>query len=308
MGDLLDTPPPIFVVGLPRSATTWLGQLIGSHPDIAYSNEPDMILEGDYPFTTDEEHSAACRAHLASLLKVRHPRAMGHRPVFPKSYRSAPAHLIRKAILLSLKAAGTLLPALGNTAIPDLCDMVGVQRVIKSVSMLGRARAWNAAAPNAQWVLILRHPCGHAHSTRRGQASGRLGPHIPLGFEVCPVAARYGITRARLEQMTESERIAWRWAILNENAMEHLEGAHIISHDVLCAEPLPELKQLIHALGISWHSQIESFLSQSTARDGSYFQPTRLPQNAARGWRDSFEEQDEVLAAIADTRALALFT
>jgi len=154
----------------------------------------------------------------------------------------------------------------------------------------------------------LRHPCGHAHSTRRGQASGLLPGKIPLGFEECPVAKKYGVTRALLEEMTESERLAWRWAILNENAMELLDGVHIVSHDVLAADPIGESKRLFSDLGLAWHPQVEGFLASSTSKDGSYFRPTRLPLKAANSWRDSFDEQDEVLNAIADTRAMKLFS
>ena len=308
MGDILSETPLFFVVGLPRSATSWLGQIVGSHPDVAYLNEPDVVLEGDYPFTTDEEHPEECHAHLSALLDVRHSRATGHRPILPKSYRGPIAHAVRKALLFGVKAGGSLFPPLRGAAIPDLCDMRGVPRVIKSVSMLGRARAWNTAAPHAQWILILRHPCGQAHSTRRGQESGLLHGSIPLGFEECPVAAKYDITRARLEEMTESQRLAWRWAILNENAMDLLDGVHVVSHDVLAADPVGGSKQLLEKLGLSWHPLVEGFLSSSTTKEGSYFRPYRLPLQAAHGWRDAFDEQDEVLDAISETRAMALFS
>jgi hypothetical protein len=306
MSDALKETPLTFVVGLPRSATSWLGQILGSHPDHAYLNEPDVVLKGEYPHTSDEEHPEA-REHIESLIELRHPRAAGHRPVLPKSYRGPIAHRTRQAIIYGLKACERFIPALQDTSIPALCDMHGVPRVIKSVSMLGRARAWNAAVPHAKWVLILRHPCGHAHSTRRGQASGLLPGNIPLGFEECPVAAKYDITRERLEKMTEAERLAWRWAILNENAMDCLEDVHTVSHDVLAADPIGESKKLFKELEIPWHSQVETFLSSSTAKDGSYFRPTRIPLKAANSWRESFEEQDEVLNAIAETRAMQLF-
>ena len=66
MSDALKETPLTFVVGLPRSATSWLGQILGSHPDHAYLNEPDVVLRGDYPHTSDEEHPEA-RAHLSLI-------------------------------------------------------------------------------------------------------------------------------------------------------------------------------------------------------------------------------------------------
>lgn len=122
------------------------------------------------------------------------------------------------------------------------------------------------------------------------------------------MAAKYDITRARLEEMTESQRLAWRWAILNENAMDLLDGVHVVSHDVLAADPVGGSKQLLEKLGLSWHPLVEGFLSSSTAKEGSYFRPYRLPLQAAHGWRDAFDEQDEVLDAISETRAMALFS
>ena len=67
-------------------------------------------------------------------------------------------------------------------------------------------------------------------------------------------------------------------------------------------------KQLLEKLGLSWHPLVEGFLSSSTAKEGSYFRPYRLPLQAAHGWRDAFDEQDEVLDAISETRAMELFS
>jgi hypothetical protein len=83
---------PILLLGSPRSGTTWLGKILDSHPDVFYLHEPDTVQRSaDLPYLLEAEdiepHRAAAADYLASLGRVRQPKAAASLPVFPKRYR-----------------------------------------------------------------------------------------------------------------------------------------------------------------------------------------------------------------------------
>lgn len=299
--------PTIFVVGSPRSGTSWLGNIFDSHPETLYLMEPDTVNRGDYPFTSDRIFREEAGRHIAELSRVRNLKVVGSRPIFPKDFRSWPLHKVRAGLLYGLKSAERILPRLSSASVGDFADVGNASLVIKSVSMLGRSASWAAASPSSKFVHLIRHPCGHTYSVLRGQISGKLEPRIALGFEECSVGQKYGIDRSALEKMPEALRIAWRWAILNEKAMEDLSGSLIISYEKLCEDSLHVCQALFQQVGLKWSAQTGSYLQESASRDGGYFETSRDPFVAANAWKGRLEESDLILEAISHTGAMDLF-
>lgn len=295
-----------FLIGSPRSGTSWLGNIFDSHPDVLFRMEPDTVLRGDYPSTFDSGYEAEAASHLEQLLGCRTLKVNGSRPVFRKRYLNPIAFQTRRACIYSFKVAEKVLPIAGNMSVPDFTSFQNTRVVIKSVSMMGRASAWDHFS-GAQFVHIIRHPCGHIHSVLRGQKEGHLAGRIPLGFEVCKVAKKYGITREKLEAMDEVERLAWRWAILNEKAIQDLSEGYVQTYEALCADPVGEAKAILTFAGLSWEPQVEAYINDSTSGDGSYFQTRRSPLDAAMSWQKNFDYVNRVISAIGDTKAFELF-
>lgn len=302
-----EVPKDIIVVGSPRSGTTWIGSIFDSHPDTFFLMEPDTIDRGDYPHTSDRVFLAEARKHYLEMSKLRASKVVGNRPFFPKSYRSAWLANMRVAAIYGVKGLERLIGRPIAIPVPDFGKVEEARLVIKSVSMLGRSASWRAAMPYAEFVHVIRHPCGHVDSVLRGQKGHKLADGIPLGFSDCSVAKKYGITQADLRTMPEHLRVAWRWAVLNEKAMEEIDGAHLLVYDDFCADPLTETERLFQELGLSWSDQTRIYLEESTSSDGSYFETKRLPLSAAMAWKTQFAFADDVLSALAGTKALALF-
>lgn len=316
----------VFVLGAPRSGTTWIAKILDSHPDVLYRHEPDIALR-DYSFPTLCEsaeipaHRAAARAHLERLLAVRTLRATGSRPVFRKSWQGAGAHLARLGLLLLLQGMVRFPPARDlarRVAIPDFGDWrchPELRVVLKSVSALGRAGLYTAAAPRARFVLILRHPCGQVDSMLRGKSlakfEGTLRAGNALGLET---ARQHGLARDRFEALPPAEQFAWDWTLLNQLALEQMHAApwlKILRYEDVCAAPLEMAEELLAFAGLSWNSQTERFLGDSTTYRGrdSYYQIYRTSHEAARRWRQrlSPEVQRAILAIALRTEAGRLY-
>jgi sulfotransferase family protein len=297
----------IFLLGSPRSGTSWLGNIFDSHPDTLYRHEPDTISRGDYPVISDKVFLAEATQHLSTLPHVRNIKAAGSRPVFRKAYLSYRQWLVRKSIIYAAKGLGAYVPAAAQIHVPDFVDVDECQVTIKSVSLLGRVKSISKVFPDARFVLIVRHPCGHIDSILRGRSQGFLPSEIPLGFTDLDLARHYGIDRADLESAAPHIRAAWRWAILNENAMRELPNLEIVVYEELCQDALKVTTSLFEKVGLSISTQTEAFILQSTASDGTYFQTFRDPMKAANRWKSQFEQIDEVIEAIGHTKPYDLF-
>ena len=59
----------IFVFGMPRSGTSWLGKIFDSHPDVVFRHEPDIDFRNTsipwYPEET-EPYLDEARAYIAN--------------------------------------------------------------------------------------------------------------------------------------------------------------------------------------------------------------------------------------------------
>ncbi|MGH7100447.1 MAG: sulfotransferase, partial [Stellaceae bacterium] len=168
----------VFILGAPRSGTSWLGKLFDSHPAVLYRHEPDAVLRPTgLPWLCSAKdiphHVDAMRGYVTRLMSVRQLKASGTRPVFAKPFQPFAAPLVRRALAFGLRGAESLMPRAvwpKRVAIPDLIrgDAAGLTYVIKSVSLLGNAALLARALPKSRIIAIFRHPCGQVASQKRG--------------------------------------------------------------------------------------------------------------------------------------------
>jgi len=323
----------LFIVGMPRSGTTWLAKIVDSHPDVMYRHEPDSIIRPSYlpPFCRGavvDEYLSAAQHYLDSILAVRTPKVVGSMPIFAKSYLGPVAQGGRKAIILAAKAAGRFAPLkeVSNAIrIPDFAT-VGSGRlklVIKSIGALGHLNLFLKARPDAKAVVIVRHPCGHVASVLRGIALGKFGTDVPATQDEgiyrhlasTEEAAELDLTFERLMEMTPLERLTWRWAISNSKTMRDFEGdprVRVLRYEDACADPEGVARELIAFAGLEWNTQTERFLRQSIngEKDGEYYRIFRNPVQSAYKWKAEFAQEDigRILTIARKTPAGRLFT
>lgn len=316
-------PKPILLFGMPRSGTTWLGKVFDSHPCTLYRHEPDSggALDASMPLMpsvkdADRYRDAAAR-YVDSLRTNRSLRVTGKLPVFPKAYQSPLAAQGRQALLLGAKALSRWVDV---GAVPEFVRASYDGELFltwKSIESLGRLGVFARALPEARAIHILRHPCGYVASILGGEAAGLLPGAVPgsedygifrMLLDTAP-AKRRGLTLEHLRSLHPVERLAWRWLLSNEKALDDLDGlpnGYTVLYEDLCRNPLEGYRGLFEFSGLSWDGQTVDFIRDSTSNEKSaYFSVFKDPERAAAGWKHklSVEDQARVLAVVSGSRA-----
>ena len=306
----------ILVIGAPRSGTTWLGKLLDSSPDVLYRHEPDMLIQHALPRIASgaptPQECVQVRASLQAMVAARFFKSSGKVPIFRKAYRSPPAGILHASTIIGLhvaqKAAGdtrrlTRLPA------PDLvasraADQMTV--VLKSVSSLGRAKWLTASWPGMRVLLVLRDPFGQIASTLRGMVLGKF--ERPSLLHEClqtPQATRYGLDGAMFDRLPQVEQLAWHWVLMNEKAIEDLEGnadAMLVFYNDLVRNPQTWCEVIFAFCGLTITPQTSKFIRASTTshRPDRYYQVYKRSTNSLSKWRYqlTIEEQEMIRGVV----------
>jgi hypothetical protein len=303
---------PVFILGAPRSGTTWLAKIFDSHPDVLYRNEPDTVLhERRLPLLCPLEdigrYRDIARDYIERLLGVRTIKTAGSLPVFAKRYEWPLVHSLRLLWIYGLHVGAELPAAAGlakRLAIPDLIRPRGAPRiVVKSVNARGLARLFLEAVPACRIIFILRHPCGQIASVMRGLRSGEFAPPDRAEILRTEQARRFGLDAERFNRLAPSEQWAWHWAILNQKALDELSGSarvRLVRYEDLARRPEAEMRALFGFCDLSWDPATAAFLARSTTYSGKerYYRVMRNALAAAEKWRSELaeEEQQRIMA------------
>ncbi|MGN6514342.1 MAG: sulfotransferase family protein [Rhizomicrobium sp.] len=302
----------LFLLGAPRSGTTWLAKIFDSHPDVLYRHEPDTVLRNQHlpvlcPRGEVDSYRREARQYLLRLLNVRTQKSAGSLPTFPKSYNGPVSRAVRTAYIYAPRVLERLTGAKWprQIAIPDLVQSSERQPIVvmKSVSARGRARLFAEALPASRIIFILRHPCGQVASLVTGISKGKLEGDTRLR-EILSTeeAGQYGLTSDIFDALPLLEKCAWHWAILNQKAMNDLAGLDrvlTVRYEDLCRQPEEVARTMFGFARLPWSLQTQSFLQKSTTGSDTddYFKTTRDSLAAADKWRHelSVDEQERVL-------------
>jgi Sulfotransferase family len=281
-----------WILGSPRSGTTWLGKIFDSHPDVVYRNEPDGGLPSDtLPLPCRVEDLECYRdvasAYLNQLIDMRTLGSSGSLPVFRKSYQSPTAYGLRLGIvhglhLLNFATRGTRWQY--NKVVPEIIDRARCPQpiiVIKSVSAHSRARLFLEALPGSRIVIIIRHPCAHVVSILRGLALGKFGNQSLLQDLRRRIYVRRFVRRHQLSELVSAdqtqqpddlvEQLAWNWATLNQKMIDDLTGlcsVRIVRYEDLVKNPAAVARELFAFAGLTWNPQTAAFILKSTTFKG----------------------------------------
>ena len=291
----------VLLFGLPRSGTTWLGKIFDSHPRTIYRHEPDSVDRiGQLPLLIDDlapEDEEILRKYCREIPRNRALKVVGKSPVFPKDYLS-PGALVKYRLGIHASQVASRL----NLAIP----VMGVPKsagkecaiVWKSIESLGRLGALLQVLPQAKAIHIVRHPCGFVASVERGEANSRFydnsGASEDYGILEMLLRTRvgqsWGFSIADLRAMYPEERLAWRWAVFNDKALEDTQpvtNARTLAYEELCEAPMDMTRKLMGFADLGWSPQVERFVRASTTGMGesAYYSVFKNPKLAAWSWQ-----------------------
>jgi len=302
---MTNTPDRIaLVMGLGRSGTTFLAKLIDTAPEVLYRHEPDVLLKTDIPNICGRDqfdaHMPAAKDFVDAMAHCRHWRSSGTRPLFAKSYRSGPANLAYRMMILSSKAARRLhLPVADS--LPDLVgpDRGDVLYLIKSVSSLGRAGLFGKAVPHLAAVHIVRHPCAVYASLRAGMDKGLMRTKIRMKpLFAHHESAHYPFTLNAIADASFEEQIAYRWMLTNDKAAGDMVGSSAylqLRYEDLCTDVDRVSRNIFDHLGIKRGPQTQRFIDEITQassddqRQIGYFKVKRPITSAVDKWKSQLE-------------------
>lgn len=278
---------PIFILGSPRSGTTWLGKIFDSHPEVRYIHEPEIAFPPvDVPVFTPEggTYAADMQRYIDWWCRSWHPRSRASVPAFAKAY--ATGWHGRKAFIHTARAAYHVLDQwLRLPGVwPPLTDVQNGQPVIKGVNLLGRVPALLAACPEARIIHLVRNPCAQVASVLRGSDDNIAVSALPSST----YADKVGLTRQRLERADNVERAAWKWVCFNEDVLT-LDDRRIrtVPYEQIVHSTLECVSGLFAFAGLTFDDACQRFIMQERCGGGSRarYSLKRDPQAAVSGWR-----------------------
>lgn len=292
---------PIFLLGMPRSGTTWVAKVFDSHPGVSYRHEGesefDVHLELPlYPELDEaEELSPALRRivehKLAGHCSV---RTCGKRPLFPKQGDNALSGPVRELRMNISRVVERITgkPSVWRTKLGDR------RLVWKSVESPARLGVLLKVYPEARGVFILRDPCGYVASVLRGEKKMKFsGSQSMAESETVfrriletPYAQEIGLTLEDVFMMKKEARLSLFWNLLNQKTasdLKQLNNGRIIRYEDLCRDPMGNFKQLFEYCGLDWNPQTDAFVASSiSSEDDSYYSVFKDPMKAAYKWQE----------------------
>jgi hypothetical protein len=287
----------VLVAGLPRSGTTWVGEVLGRCAGARYLHEPDNHLVrpeawwakqglGPYPELRPGAVPPAGAGDYERLWSV----------AFDGGARPSPLY----AGLRILQRAGAARVS-GRLASRQRPRPSAGPLVVKSVHC-ARSLEWCAERFDPAVVIVERHPFGVIASWRK------LGWDDFLDAE--PAALRFATAALGVDppgrRASWLERAAWHYGLLSA----HLAAARrrhpewvVVRHERLCAGPEPAFRRLAARLGLSFGEEAARFLAASN-RPGDGYSTNRLWHDQVDGGRRRLSPAERALVEAA----LARFT
>lgn len=297
---------PILVVGIPRSGTTWTGEVLGHALRSQPLHEPDNEKEylhamaakrslGRFPALQPGDLAAGYyRFWREQIDRAGAPDAPWPRAQLWWSRRSPG---FREHVLTRIPGAVGLLTS--RVAAPPVSGSESVA-IIKSVHAVLALEWFAGCFPEVRIVVVLRHPAAVLNSWLQLRL-----PDMDRGLYRRQDVQRIYMTPWGLSPPPELRlhRAAWQVSLLTAavaDAVSRHPEWHVAVHEDLCGAPEREFAGLVEGLGTTWTSQAAQFLRASD-QEGSGFETHRRTAEQPTRWRRELStEARAVLTEVSD--------
>jgi hypothetical protein len=293
--------PPILLLGVARSGSTWIGQILGHAAEARYVHEPDNETHnpyalrakkglGRFPFLRPGDraprYEACWEGAFAGGEWPRRTR-LSRRGLVRQSYAAIEAwcdpgrrNPVPLEIIAALAAPGGSPPRYERPIVKSVHALLSAEWVI---------RRWHPVP-----VVVRRHPLNLVASWRRVSLGDKRGESAleytePVRAIMPPRAvAEFGAPGG--EPPPAEDRLAalaWRVGLLcsaREELIARLDQIVCVDHDELCRAPAEGLQSVAGRLGLEWTDACDRAL-QRAERPGEGFVTQRIAAEQPDRWR-----------------------
>jgi len=306
----------IFIVGFPRSGTTWFANLINSHPDTLYRHEilgrhfelfgPALFHKIKFDHGLSNEDYA--RAH---QILLRPTIGADKPPFFRKRFDRTSGGAFRSLSWLAARTIPILRPVYASMFTPRTTN--GISIVIKETRSSIDLESILSGLRINKFLVVIRHPYNVIASHLRGFKAGVM---IPTSIQMrrqswhylarIPYVNQSGLDESRFLSMSEIEFLAVMWRIQNEEFLR-IQSGHPTSRAFLYEDCVNDTRLVIDELygflGLQLASEVIKFALESTMPRTNrawlrtparfdYFSVSRRRRLESDGWRKTFTASD----------------
>ncbi|MGB7443736.1 MAG: sulfotransferase [Coleofasciculaceae cyanobacterium] len=259
--------PKIFLVGLPRTGTTWIASILNTADGIKYVNEP-----------FNYQNIPETEPHFMQYLL-----AEDQDTEFERHCRNAFAnHLTHPFVTFSLSSTYKRFGWFpGRVMVKDVHSFLALEWIARNIS------------PTI--VIIMRHPCAVAASWFRigGKNEKAIGQLLaqPRLFSDYLQPFEHVLNNAQTFWQKMGAYWGASYYVMLQQQLRYPDWI-LVKHEDFCFEPVQESKKLFAQLNLTWTTKTDQVLSQSTRQhSGKPYQPQRVSSQEPDKWKSQLTPQ-----------------
>lgn len=258
---------PIYIVGMPRSGTTWITSILSTSPgikclfepfNVKFSPEAKLYIK---KYFRREEHHEELALYFRNILRFNHKECrLGYLGRIYKKLPWWPGRIMIKDVHTTM------------------------------------ALDWIAQQINPIIVIIMRHPCAVALSWfRLSSRVPDLEPNLDKFLQQPKLMADY---LAPFESVMRNARSFWQktgalWGasyyVMLEQQKQHPDWI-VIQHETLCQDPRQQYRELFDKLNLHWTPTTDYLLNLSTNNNSDDpWLPVRISSREHNKWQKELE-------------------
>jgi len=264
-----------FILGYPRSGTTWFANLFNTHPDVVYRHEmigrcyrqfPDELFQKlkSTHSLSDSDYSKAIKVILTP--DIESDRA----PFFEKNHLTFSNAKFHYFAWITTRAVSPFKSLYSYLFYPKGHNLKLVIKETRSALDMDNIISGLRSDKN---IILFRHPCGAIASSLRGIETGKMQPSTKANREKWfgdnmgkEYFSNQNIQLPQILSMPEYEYLAVCWRLQNEDylSLPTVNNNIYIHYEDFMVDQEIKVKALFNKLALSYDPSVERFIQASS--------------------------------------------